>query len=217
MNISFLCSSESHPVNAYLTRWRLGQDHQVTVARTKAELPGGDILFLLSCNEILSAADRAGYRATLVLHASNLPEGRGWSPHVWQVIQGAEHIHVTLMEAADPVDTGAIWRQTSFHVPKHALWDEINALLFQAEFELVDFAIRELGKVLPQPQDRSVPATYFERRTPADSRIDPMRSIDSQFDLIRVCDPTRFPAFFDLHGCRYKLTVEKMDREPDPD
>lgn len=217
MKISFLCSSESHPVNAYLERWRLSQEHEITVTRKKAQLPGGDILFLLSCNEIVGPSDRAAYRATLVLHASPLPQGRGWSPHIWQVVQGAEQICVTLLEAADPVDTGAIWRQTFFQIPKHALWDEINDRLFQAEFELVDFAIREMDRVTPQPQDTARHATYFERRTPAHSRIDPMLSIASQFDLIRVCDPLRFPAFFELHGCRYKLTVEKLDREPDQD
>lgn len=215
MNISFLCSSASHPVNAYLERWRGSQAHQVTVVRKKADLPGGDVLFLLSCTEIVSARDRAAYRACLVLHASRLPQGRGWSPHIWQILQGAEQIYVSLLEAADPVDTGSVWHQTSFHVPKHALWDEINDRLFEAEFELVDFAIRNLDAPKPQPQDPAETPTYFERRSPECSRIDPQHSIASQFDLIRVCDPSRFPAFFELHGCRYKLTVEKMDREPD--
>ncbi len=49
------------------------------------------------------------------------------------------------------------------------------------------------------------------RRTPADSQVDPLQSITSQFDRIRVCDPNRFPSFIELHGKKYKLILEKMD------
>jgi methionyl-tRNA formyltransferase len=31
-----------------------------------------------------------------------------------------------------------------------------------------------------------------------------------QFDLQRICDPERYPAFFELHGHRYKLTLDKL-------
>jgi methionyl-tRNA formyltransferase len=83
--------------------------------------------------------------------------------------------------------------------------------LFDAEVELMDFAVREFGQILPVPQDPSVGPTYHPKRTPADSQIDPSHSIASQFDKIRVCDPDRFPAFFELRGKKYKLILEKID------
>jgi len=33
----------------------------------------------------------------------------------------------------------------------------------------------------------------------------------SQFNKIRICDPNRYPAFFVLHGKKYKLMLEKID------
>jgi len=185
--------------------------HQVELARKKSELSGGDILFLISCSEIVGATERAAYRASLVLHASDLPCGRGWSPHIWQLIEGADEITLSLLEAEDSVDSGRIWKKLKFSVPKHALWDEINARLFEAEIELVDFAVREFRTVSPIMQDPSIKPSYYPRRTPADSQVDPSRSIASQFDRIRVCDPNRFPAFFELHGKRFKLILEKID------
>lgn len=213
MRISLLCSDERHPVNDYLKRWIAAQNgvHQVLLARKKSELSGGDILFLISCAEIIGAADRSAYRATLVLHASDLPRGRGWSPHIWQLIDGANRITLSLLEAEDKVDSGRIWKKLNFPVPKHALWDEINALLFDAEIELIDFAVRELERISPTAQDPAIEASYYPRRSPADSQIDPSQSIASQFDRIRVCDPNRFPAFFELHGKKYKLILEKLD------
>lgn len=185
--------------------------HQVELVSKKSNLAGGDILFLISCAEIVGAADRSAYRATLVLHASDLPRGRGWSPHIWQLIEGAEEITLGLLEAEDKVDSGQIWKKLKFAVPKHALWDEINACLFEAEIELIDYAVSKFEHVCPTTQDAPSEASHYPRRTPADSQVDPSQSIASQFDRIRVCDPNRFPAFFELHGKKYKLILEKID------
>ena len=219
MRISILCSDENHPVNAFLQPWidQNRNSHQISLVRKKKELLGGEILFLVSCSEIVSAADRAVYRASLVLHASNLPLGRGWSPHIWQIIGGAQDVSLSLLEAEDKVDSGRIWHQTTFPVPKHALWDEINQRLFNAEIELIDLAVHEFDTVIPKPQDIATVPTYYPRRTPDASKLDAERSIASQFDLIRVCDPTRFPAFFELHGKKYKLTLEKINDLPNQD
>lgn len=213
MRISLLCSDEHHPVNEYLKKWIAEQEgfHQVDIARKKSELSGGDILFLISCSEIVSAAARSAYRASLVLHASDLPLGRGWSPHIWQLVDGANEITLSLLEAEDKVDSGRIWKKVKIPIPKHALWDEINARLFDAEIDLIDFAVREFERVCITAQDSAIEPNYYPRRTPADSRIDPSKSIASQFDIIRVCDPKRFPAFFELHGKKYKIILEKLD------
>ncbi len=213
MLISLLCSDEQHPVNEYLKRWISVQQgvHQVELVRRKSELSGGDILFLISCSEIVGQTDRSSYRVALVLHASDLPRGRGWSPHIWQLIEGADEIILSLLEAEDKVDSGRIWKKHKFSVPKHALWDEINARLFEAEIELIDFAVSKFEHVLPTPQDPTIEPSYYPARIPADSQIDASQSISSQFDRIRVCDPNRFPAFFELRGKKYKLILEKID------
>lgn len=213
MRISFLCSDKQHPVNEYLLKWIEQQQvaHQIELVRNKSELAGGDILFLISCSEIVGAAERTAYRATLVLHASDLPRGRGWSPHIWSLIEGSDEIILSLLEAEDKVDSGRVWKKLNVAIPKHALWDEINARLFEAEIVLIDFAVSEFEQVCPTEQDDSIEATYYPRRTPADSQIDPSQSIASQFDRIRVCDPNRFPAFFELHGKKYKMILERID------
>jgi methionyl-tRNA formyltransferase len=213
MKISLFCSEEQHPINDYLKKWIATAKgiHQIELVRKKNKLSGGDILFLISCSEIVGAADRSAYRSSLVLHASDLPRGRGWSPHICQLIEGNDEITLSLLEAADKVDSGRIWKKLKFSVPKHALWNEINAQLFEAEIELIDFAVQEFDRINPQEQDPSIQPTYYPRRTPANSKIDPSQSIISQFNKIRVCDPNRFPAFFELHGKKYRLILEKID------
>ncbi len=216
MKISILCSDVHHPISPSLVRWadlnRVA--HEVEVVRGKDALGGGDILFLISCHEVIGKDLRALYKATLVIHASDLPLGRGWSPHIWQVLEKKQLIKVTLLEAADVVDSGAIWTQVDFRLEEHETFSEINAKLFEAELALMDYAILNLGNVEPRPQDGRAPTNY-RKRTPADSRIDPQLSIADQFDLLRVADPERFPAFFELHGQRYLIHISKDKQHAD--
>lgn len=200
-------------MNEHLEQWaaRNRDKHDIKLARDPASLQGGDFLFLISCSQIVRPDVRAKYRWSLVLHASALPHGRGWSPHVWEIIGGAEKVTISLLEAEDEVDTGRIWHQVTFPIPVHALWDEINQELFQGEIELIDFAVNNCTHVVPREQDASIEATYYRRRTPQDSELNPSESIADQFDLIRVCDPERYPAFFRLRGHTYRIRLEKVD------
>ena len=213
MRVSILCSNPVHPVNNYLVAWveRNRQDHSIELVRNKHELSGGDILFLVSCSEILTPRDRSLYGISCVLHASDLPLGRGWSPHIWEISAGAPYITLSLLEVEDEIDSGRIWKKERITVPPTALWDEINNLLFTAEMELIDFALASYGRIVPQEQSKDVEPSFYRLRKPQDSCIDPNKSIASQFDLIRVCDPDRFPAFFEYRGRRYNLKLERHD------
>lgn len=63
MRISFLCSDHTHPVNDYLFMWIKNNNnkHQIELVRQKKQLSGGDILFLISCTEIIDSRDRNAY------------------------------------------------------------------------------------------------------------------------------------------------------------
>lgn len=213
MKISLLCSDPRHPVVEALRRWQVQMrqlGHEVSLHFSKKELTGGDILFLVSCSEIVTRPERARFRAALVLHASDLPQGKGWSPHVWSVIVGASVITVCLIEAANPVDSGKVWLKASFTLEGHELLPEINEKLFRCEIELMTQAVKDFPRIVPRDQDGG-PESHFRRRTPADSRLDVHKPIAEQFDLLRVVDNDRFPAFFELRGRRYILKIVKAD------
>lgn len=206
MRIDVLCSDPRHPILPGLVQWC--EAHGATLHGDMGTLEGGDFLFLISCQQLIGPALRARYRHTLVLHASDLPAGRGMSPHVWQVLEGAGRITVTLLDAADPVDTGDIWQQLAFTLDGHELCDEINARLFAAEFELMAWALAHCDGRAARPQVGE--PSHYRRRRPEDSRIDPHKPLAEQFNLLRVADPERYPAFFELHGHRYEIVLRKV-------
>jgi len=213
VKISFICSDFSHPVYPVLADWINQQRNLYDIELVKSARllrEQGDFLFLVSCSELIGASIRDRFSYALLLHASDLPNGRGWSPHIWEVINGANFITLTLLEVEDSVDTGRVWCKKRVELKKDDLYDDINQKLFAAEIELIDKAVTQRDKITPQVQDGRSQSSYYRRRTPEDSRLDVSDSLENQFNLLRVCDPERFPAFFEHNGQRYTLKLQKV-------
>jgi methionyl-tRNA formyltransferase len=211
MKISILCTDTNHPVVNSLRKWAdemFAKGHEVSLVFDKLELEGGDILFLVSCSQLIQETDRSNFRTTLVLHASDLPRSRGWSPYIWSILEGANLITVSLIEASEPVDSGAIWLKKKFKLEGHELFSEINNKLFSTELKLMTKAVEKYKDIVPIQQSGD-PGLYLRKRSPEDSRLDPNKTIAEQFDLLRVVDPKRFPAFIDYRGKRYLIKIEK--------
>jgi methionyl-tRNA formyltransferase len=209
MRVDVLTSDREHPIVPRLEAWVAGvqPEHDARLCFDPSELEGGRVLFLVSCAKIVGPELRSRYDHCLVLHASDLPQGRGWSPHVWELLAGAEHLTLSLLDAEDPVDSGAIWAKLRFPIDRNWLFDEINAALFGAELELMDRAltlIAEGHQPTPQPEEG---VTSYPRRRPSDSELDPERPLAELFDQLRLADPVRYPAYFELRGRRYTLEL----------
>ncbi|SFM98391.1 methionyl-tRNA formyltransferase [Formivibrio citricus] len=210
--VDVLCTDPRHPVRPLLESWRARQAaHDIAILGHSSQLRGGDFLFLVSCQEIIRAEIRNRYRYALVLHASPLPQGRGMSPHIWQVLEGKREITLTMLNAEDALDSGDIWVQQVFCLEGHELADEINAKLFDCEIALMDWALENCESSSPRTQ--SGEGSFYRRRTPEDSRIDPEKSLADQFNLLRVADPERYPAFFDWQGHRYHIVLKKAEEK----
>lgn len=215
MKISILCTDSNHPVIISLRHWMneiSSKGHFPTLVFDKANLQGGDILFLVSCGQIIRDTERKKYKATLVLHASDLPKGRGWSPHIWSILSGSKQITVSLLEASEPLDTGAIWLKKIFFLEGHELLPEINEKLFAAELSLMTDAVEQFETIKPLQQE-DFSGSYLQKRQPIDSQLDPDKTIAEQFDLLRVVDSERYPAFFDYRGKRYIIKIDKDNNE----
>ena len=78
--ITIIISSKDHPVYSVISNWAIGRSAslQIEIVESYRKATGGDICFLLSCNEIVPRSVLSQYIHSLVIHASDLPRGRGW-------------------------------------------------------------------------------------------------------------------------------------------
>jgi methionyl-tRNA formyltransferase len=212
MNIDIVITDPKHPLLGPVRAWATTlKGHRVRVRRRLASARGGDALVLVACHEIARPAVRSRYRRTYVTHASDLPEGRGWSPLVWTVLEGKPSLVLSLIEAADPVDSGRLFAKFRCRLAGTDLWPDINAKLARLLIRCLNYIVAHPAS---RPKAQRGRQTWYRRRTPADGRLDSRRSLASQFDLLRVCDPERFPAFFDFRGQRFELTIRKAGQRP---
>lgn len=182
--------------------------HMVTWCNKAADMPTGDCAFFLSCEEIVSEKIRERNQHNIVIHASALPKGKGWSPMTWQILEGKNEIPLTLFEAEDQVDSGTIYLTDAVSLEGHELIDEMRALLGK---KIIALALRFIEEYPPK---KSKPQTgkesFYPRRGKKDSELDPQKTIAEQFNLLRVADNERYPCFFRIHNKKYLIKIYKQ-------
>lgn len=171
----------------------------------------GDIAFYLSCTGITRPELLLRNSWNIVVHASALPQGRGFSPLVWQTLEGKTTIPLTMITMAEDVDTGDILMRRDLKFGGHELNDEMRDSMGRAIVQMCfDFATASSP---PEPQAQKGAGSWYPRRSPADSVLDPEKTISEQFDLLRVVDNEIYPAFFYLRGQRYTLHIYRETPE----
>ena len=210
MKVDIVITDRRHPLWPMIADWAAQKPaHQIAVLDKLIDAAGGDCLVMVACHEIASRATRDRYGRCFVTHASDLPQGRGWSPVIWDILHGKDRIVLSLIMAADPVNSGAIFQKFDAPVKPIDLNDDINTTLSQLVIRALDFILQN-PNAMPRQQEGE--ASWYRRRAPEDSRLDPSQSIASQFNLLRVCDPDRFPAFFELFGERFEVIIRKSPK-----
>ena len=125
MNITIICTDKTHKIFPYLKQWKKdnSESHEISLIDKSNDEINGDILFLISCHEIIRKNIRDKFKHTLVIHESDLPHGKGWSPVQWQILRGENFIVISLFQATDKVDFGNIWAKRRVKFEGHELAD----------------------------------------------------------------------------------------------
>ncbi len=170
------------------------------------EVVEGDVLCLLACEKIFKNLPLNKHN--LVVHESDLPKGKGWSPLTWQVLEGKKRIPITLFEATEKVDAGKIYNQDFIKLDGYELLPEIKHKQGVITNNLI---LKFLENYPNQGKEQKGEETFYDKRGPKDSQLSIDKSLKEQFNLLRVCDNERYPAFFYLNDKKYVLKIFKED------
>lgn len=193
-------------IELLLLHWQK-ENHEIVWAHTVQGITAADFCFCLSYSNIIEKKVRDLFHHTLVVHASDLPCGKGWSPLTWQILEGKDHVPVSLFEADDLVDSGPIYAQRHIALDGHELIDGLRQRVANVTFELCNWFVSEYPASASQPLVQQGAESFYSKRSPVDSRLDVNKTIAEQFNLLRVVDNQAYPAFFEWKGRRFVLTI----------
>jgi methionyl-tRNA formyltransferase len=174
-------------------------------------LINADLCFYLSFSQIVSDATLSKFKNNLVVHESDLPYGRGWSPLTWQILEGKEEIAITLFEVSDQVDSGPIYLKSHMRFKGSELFMQLKDIQAVATVKLCREFIENYPAVLSGARQQHGRSSFYAKRTPSDSQLDPSKSIREQFNLLRVADNYTYPAHFEIDGNFYELWIKNMN------
>lgn len=129
-------------------------------------------------------------------HPTDLPYGRGGTPIQNLILEGKKETKITAFRMTNELDAGPVYikRNLSLHGNLRQI--------FNREMSTVGYMIRDITEqeLFPVPQEGEV--TYFKRRNPDDSEIDPSMTLEELYDHIRMLDADGYPLA--------KITMDKV-------
>lgn len=207
MFIQILCDNPNSWIIPYALQLKsiLAKQHEVEFTHNHDDIVAGDVLMLLSCEKLFKQLSLNKHN--LVVHESDLPKGKGWAPLTWQIIEGKNEIPVTLIDATEQVDAGDIYGQEIIVLKGAELVDELREKQGEATIKLLLTFIENYPNNQRKKQEGE--ESFYPRRKPEHSQLDIHKTIADQFNLLRVCDNERYPAWFEIQGEKFIIKIEK--------
>ena len=172
------------------------------------DCPPCDICFMLSCIKIVPLSFLKINSHNIVVHASDLPKGKGFTPIKWQILEGKNVIPLTLFEAVEQCDAGPFYFKDSITLEGHELLDEIQNIMAH---KIIDMCVKYACNVdIYKPIIQVGESTMYRKFTNEDDYIDVRSSIVEIFDRRRIADSKRFPVKFKYRNFEYSITVNKI-------
>ena len=169
-----------------------------------------DVVFVLGFTRILKKEFLQANDQVLIVHESDLPLGKGFSPLQWQILEGKDKIVFSLLEASEEFDCGNIIEQIVLNLDGTELYDEIRFKQAKITFELIS----KFMKIYPNnfKKKQFGESTYYRRRKTEDSELNINLTIKELFPLLRIVNNKDWPGFFKINGVKYIINIYKEDQ-----
>jgi methionyl-tRNA formyltransferase len=171
-----------------------------------------DVVLILSYHRLIPKGYLNKNRHNIVIHASALPQGKGWSPMFWQILEGKNRIPFSMFEVTESVDDGDIYMQKTLTLTGYELNRELREKQAKHTIEMC-LEFLENYDIYKNPKKQIGEESFYKKRGKKNSQIDINQSLKEQFNLLRIVDNEEYPAFFEIDKIRYILRIEKVEDE----
>ena len=179
----------------------------VTYFFNEEEVINFDVVFILGYTKILPRSFLENNRFNLVVHESDLPKGKGFSPVQWQILEGKSEITISLIEALEKFDTGDILLQRKMKLDGTELYPEIRKKQAENTIQIIEDFLKIYPNFIPLKQIGE--ESFYRKRNIHDSELDISKTISENFNLLRIGNNEEWPSFFYFKGIKYVLKIYK--------
>jgi len=173
----------------------------------KKKIKKFDIVFVLGYTRKLKKNFLKKNQLTLLVHESNLPSERGSAPIQWQILKNKKIINICLIFVDEKLDNGDIILSDKMYFKGGELNKEIREKQAIHTIKI----IKKFLKIYPnftRRKQKGIP-TFLKKRNETDSILDINKSLKKQFNLLRICDNEKYPAYFIYKSNKYILKIYK--------
>lgn len=134
-------------------------------------------------------------------HMTDVPYGRGGSPLQNLISRGHKTTMLTALKMVKAYDAGPVYLKKELSL--HGNAEEILIRAGQLSSKMIQEIIN--GNIIPQEQTGEV--VYFTRRTPEQSKVPDLKTLEALYDFVRMLDGEGYPpAFLEHSGYRFEFT-----------
>lgn len=137
----------------------------------------------------------------VVFHMTDLPYGRGGSPLQNLILRGHKQTKISALKVVKDLDAGPIYLKKELALQGSA------DMIFRRASDVIEGMIKEIivNNIKPIPQIGT--PVIFKRRTPAESNLRNVNTIEETYDYIRMLDAEGYPhAFVETEYLRFEFT-----------
>lgn len=148
----------------------------------------------------------------LNVHPTLLPSYKGPTSGAYILINNEKKTGSTVHFLEPEADAGDIILQSEVDL---TIFDTVRSMqkkVYKTEPELVVESFKKMERGDPVLTKSEENSSFFRKRTPNDSLIDPNRSLLDLFNEIRACDPEKYPAFFYVEGQKVCVKLWRPER-----
>ena len=138
---------------------------------------------------------------------TDLPYGRGGSPLQNLIIRNKEKTKISAIKVDFGIDSGVIYEKINIKTKGDELLDGLRKLQAKVTSKLILNFIDKYPNIIGIKQMGE--ESFYKKRTKKNSELNVSKTIKEQFNLLRVCDNNRYPAFFYINNVKYLLKIYK--------
>jgi len=144
----------------------------------------------------------------IVFHMTDLPYGRGGSPLQNLILSGHSSTMLSALKVEEGIDAGGIYMKKPLSLEGAAIdiYKRASDVIYTMILEIIKH------KIIPNPQIGE--PVFFKRRTPKQSSIEQLGSIEKIYDFIRMLDCEGYPnAFLETSSFKFEFFNASLNND----